>query len=130
MTGKASVTNLEMLSLSLASEFDPGSAASGSVFQATYEIPSHASSSDIYGNGPGGAASSASGSFTHQAVAVSPHSLGTVDPDDLPWLTHPRLVHASLATQRAVQALTSAKRTTMRSRKCTKISEGSRTCTH
>ena len=35
---------------------------------------------------------------------------GTVDPDDLPWLTHPRLVHASLATQRAIQALTIAQR--------------------
>ncbi len=40
MTGKASVTSLEMLSLSLASEFDPATAGSGSVFQATYEIPS------------------------------------------------------------------------------------------
>ncbi len=37
-------------------------------------------------------------------MAVSPHSLGTVDPDDLQWLTHPRLVHASLATQKATQA--------------------------
>ncbi len=35
---------------------------------------------------------------------------GTVDPDDLPWLTRPRLVHASLATQRAIQALTIAQR--------------------
>ena len=35
---------------------------------------------------------------------------GTVDPDDLPWLTRPRLVHASLATQKAIQALTIAQR--------------------
>ncbi len=67
-------------------------------------------SSDTSDDDSGGATSSASGSFTHQAVAVSPHSLGTVDPDDLRWLTHPRLVHASLAAQRAVQALTSGQK--------------------
>ncbi len=41
---------------------------------------------------------------------LSTGSPGTVDPDDLPWLTRPRLVHASLATQRAIQALTIAQR--------------------
>ena len=46
----------------------------------------------------------------HTPTTLSTVSPGTVDPDDLPWLTHPRLIHASLATQRAVQALTSAQK--------------------